>query len=126
MIKHERSFAGAGSSRYDLDAKLGAKGYVQLATSGDAWYYGNWVDATTRTLVSFAEGDLCESRCCCDIEFAAEVRRVAEWYRKRGDWIGIDTIDGEKIAAFEKLGLDDLIPRATEHDRSAVGAGAVA
>lgn len=126
MIKQERSFRGGGASRHELDEKLGVSGYVQLATRNDAWYYGNWANPATHTLISFAEGDLTESRCCCEIEFAAELRRVAEWYDERKEWIGIDTLNPERIAAFERLGLGDLIARGSQPEASAEGAGAAA
>ena len=99
---------------------------MQLATRNDAWYYGNWANPATHTLISFAEGDLTESRCCCEIEFAAELRRVAEWYDERKEWIGIDTLNPERIAAFERLGLGDLIARGSQPEASAEGAGAAA
>ena len=51
---------------------------------------------------------------------------MAEWYDERKEWIGIDTLNPERIAAFERLGLGDLIARGSQPEASAEGVGAAA
>ena len=57
-IKRETFFED-DISRYNFDAK----GYAQLDTTEDAWYYGNWVDFKNFRIIRYAEGDVSIETC---------------------------------------------------------------
>ena len=94
--------------RYELDfgACSHRRGFAQVDTRQDAWYYGTWANPETLRVVCFAEGDLTVTDCETPEEFSAYLRETAshEWFR------GIDTMQSDPItAAFEGLGLADLL-----------------
>ena len=107
-IEIKRSFIG-DAERYLFDFKVCtyAKGWAQFDTRQDASYYGNWINPTTRELLSFAEGDVARTTCDTDEEFVAEVTRAAEWHLANdGKRPGIDPGLGDTMRAhFERLGL---------------------
>lgn len=95
--------------RYIFDLKVCTtdKGWAQLDTRQDAWYFGNWINPTTRELITYAEGDVTRVTCETDEEFVTKVREVCEWYeRNDGRRPGIDPgFNPDLKAAFERLGL---------------------
>ena len=99
MIKQEGTSKSGGTSLYELKETRGTKSYVQLATRGEARKYSNCADAATRTLVSFAEGELTERRRRCAIELAG---------------------------AHKKRGRRDLVARAREDETVTAATGAEA
>ena len=81
------------AERYDLDRQLcWAKGstWAQVDTDQDAWYFGNWANPVTRSIVSLAEGDLTITRCDTDDEFKSEITRMAAWHAKQDSFLRID------------------------------------
>lgn len=110
-MKVERSFQEADRYLFDFKLCTYAKGWAQLDTAQDAWYFGNWVNPTERKLVSYAEGDMAITTCETDEEFATAVREACEWHRQRDGRLGrIDPgLDPAMKATFEALGLGDCL-----------------
>ena len=99
------------AERYDLDRQLcWAKGstWAQVDTDQDAWYYGNWANPVTRSIVSFAEGDLTITRCDTDDEFKSEITRMAAWHAKQDSYMRIDPRE-EHESLWLELGLGHLM-----------------
>ena len=68
----ETSFIGDGDRyRFDTGRCSIARGFAQLDTSQDAWYYGIWASPRRLEVVSYAEGDLSVTKCETVEEFAA-------------------------------------------------------
>ncbi len=98
----------AMSDRYRFDFKLctAAKGWAQLDTRQDAWYFSNWINPLTREFFSYCEGDLTHTECADDAEFTAHLRETLDWHRSRDYLLGIDPMNNDEIkAAFERLGF---------------------
>ena len=62
--------------KYDFGACSPKKGFAQVDTSQDAWYYGNWANPTTLELVSYAEGDVTIKTAETEAEFVEEMRKM--------------------------------------------------
>ena len=105
------------SDRYQFDFKYCTtkKGYAQIDTAEDAWYYGNWGNPTTRRIVSYVEGDLIVTQCDTDEEFVSAIREMNAWHEKNsGRRISIDPGFNEAIKqAYTQLGLDEFMYPAT-------------
>ncbi len=94
--------------RYEFDFKYctPAKGWAQVDTDQDAWYYGNWANPTSLELFEYAEGDMTHRKAESEQEFVEAVRELSQWERFRG----IDPMLDEGIAQrFRDLGLGDLL-----------------
>jgi hypothetical protein len=76
MIKKTTGFL-PNQSRYFFDSKL--KGFAQIDTSEDASYYGNWANASTFEMFSFAEGDTTHVKCDTAEEFAQVMQEFVEF-----------------------------------------------
>ena len=101
-----------GADRYELD--FGpcsyARGFAQVDTAQDAWYFGTWTNPDTRRIVSFAEGDLTIRDAESDEEYTAALRELRDWNDERQQWKGIDPGLGETMRArFAALGVADLL-----------------
>lgn len=111
-MQRKTAFVGDGD-RYAFDFKLCTtdKGWAQLDTAQDAWYFGNWANPFTRELMHYAEGDVSRVTCETDDEFTAEVRRVCDWYAEHdGNRPGLDPgFNAELKAQFERLGLAEWL-----------------
>jgi hypothetical protein len=81
MITKTEGFA-PNLSRYYFDRNL--KGFAQVDTSEDASYYGNWANASTFELFSFAEGDTCHTKCDTPEEFREEMQRFVDFCERQG------------------------------------------
>jgi len=101
-IKRETFFED-DISRYNFDAK----GYAQLDTTEDAWYYGNWVDFKNFRIIRYAEGDVSIETCENKEEFKELLKKVVEYSKFDESFKGLDLMcDENNIKAFESLGLD--------------------
>ena len=101
-IKRETFFED-DISRYNFDAK----GYAQLDTTEDAWYYGHWVDFKNLKIISYAEGDVSIETCENKEEFKKLLKKVVEYLKFDESFKGLDLMcDENNIKAFESLGLD--------------------
>jgi hypothetical protein len=65
--------------RYHYDEKLGA-GWYQYDTDQDAPYFGCWVNAELRQIVTWCEGDESRTTCPTVESFQAELDGMAECY----------------------------------------------
>ncbi len=109
-IHRNESFVQDGD-RYGCDRTLcWAKGstWAQIDTDQDAWYYGNWADPVTRSIVSYAEGDLVVLRCDTAEEFCSELNRMAAWHAKQNSYLRIDPKEQHESLWLE-LGLKELM-----------------
>jgi hypothetical protein len=99
--------------RYEFDFKLCtvAKGYGQIDTEQDCWYYGCWASPERLQIVSYSEGDVMVTTCSNPAEFAQEIRKLVEWNREHGwEFKGIDPGMSESLSAwFVACGLGDLL-----------------
>lgn len=96
---------------FDLKVRTNARGWAQLDTAQDAWYFGNWINPTTREIITYAEGDITRTTCATDEEFVAEVQRACAWYLQNdGKRPGIDPgFSPDLKVAFERLGLAEWL-----------------
>ena len=98
--------------RYVFDFKTCSikKGYAQVDTGQDAWYYGTWANPTKLIVVSYAEGDITIQKCDNAREFVDLLHSIKEWNDKSGYSFGIDPgLQGDIERAFVDLGLKDLL-----------------
>ncbi len=96
--------------RYQFDFKLctARKGFAQMDTRQDAWYYGNWSSPRKRQLVSYAEGDVEIRTYDTDVDFVIAVRDFVAWAGE--GFKGIDTMCNKELTAeFIALGLGGLL-----------------
>ena len=102
-IKRETFFED-DISRYNFDAK----GYAQLDTTEDAWYYGHWIDFKNLKIISYAEGDVSIETCENKEEFKKLLKKVVDFLKfKTESFKGLDLMCNENnIKIFESLGLD--------------------
>ena len=83
-----------------------AKGFAQIDTTQDAWYYGMWTNPTTRVTISYTEGDVCRLTAENDEEYVKYLRELCAC-----DFVkAIDPMLSEKITSeFVRLGITDLL-----------------
>ena len=76
-------FAGnfGAESRYFFDNLLLDQGFRQFDTEQDAHYFGVWINKKTRTMVTYAEGDLTVTYCPSDSAYSAELKALCEFHR---------------------------------------------
>uniref|UniRef100_A0A6H1ZY62 Uncharacterized protein n=1 Tax=viral metagenome TaxID=1070528 RepID=A0A6H1ZY62_9ZZZZ len=110
MTTEHRFYVNGDRYALDFNGCSYKKGYAQIDTDQDAWYFGTWANPTTRTIVNYAEGDLTIERAETDAEFASRIRDLAKWNADNGYTFGIDPMCNAAIeAAFRTLGLGDLL-----------------
>ena len=97
--------------RFDFEDCTIAKGFAQIDTSQDAWYYGTWANPFTKQIVSYCEGDVIVQQSESPQEFTAEIRSIKKWNEDSGfRFIGIDPGFSSKLQKeFVALGLLDLL-----------------
>ncbi len=99
--------------RYAFDFKLcsASKGFAQVDTGQDAWYYGTWANPETLRIVNYCEGDLYVQDAASAAEFADAIREIKQWNEENDH--GFAGIDGmcrdDLIARFQAIGLGDLL-----------------
>jgi len=102
-----------GTERYLFDFKLCTfkKGYAQLDTKQDAWYFGAWANPEKLIIVSYAEGDCTIRYAENEKEFVDEIRSWEKWNNKNGyNPAKIDPgLNEELTKRFQDLGLGDLL-----------------
>jgi hypothetical protein len=96
---------------YDFGPCSAGNGYAQIYSSQDAWYYGNWCNPITMTIVNFCQGEVYTRQAETVKEFVDAIRELKSWYERVGhEFRGIDAMsDTGLIAEFQKLGLGDLL-----------------
>ena len=109
-IKIERSFLDADRYVFDFKYCSYRKGWAQVDTQQDAWYYGQWLNPSTLEYVMYCEGDVTRAKADNPEAFAAYVRQAAEYSIRAGYGYNIDGMcDDTIIAAVATLGLGDLL-----------------
>lgn len=102
-MKIERSF-NPDLVRYDFDGPLLERGWLQVDTEQDAWYYGNWVNLEQKRFLGFAEGDITDIRFDNDQEMADYLRSFPMLHIDAG----LSTRD-RAMARAEMLGITELM-----------------
>jgi hypothetical protein len=83
-----------------------SKGFAQVDTNQDAWYFGTWANPKTLRVVQYCEGDLSIYDCETPEEFVSWLTEMAaaEYFK------GIDgMLNDELIKGFQALGLGRLL-----------------
>jgi hypothetical protein len=97
--------------RYHYDENLGAD-WAQYDTDQDAWYFGVWVNAITRQVMTWAEGDESLTTCPTVESFQAELDSMAECYGPAPAAVRALSLDGSKTEIFdERPGVDPEVNR---------------
>jgi hypothetical protein len=98
-------------NRYTYDRGICSvdNGYAQVDTGQEAWYYGLWANASTFTIVCFAEGDLTTEQYAEAKEFEEAFKAMAERHHQFGWTCNIDTMLSDQIKdAFEAVNLSEF------------------
>ncbi len=78
-LVRERTFFYRERTYYDH--ALLPKGWHTLGADQDAWYFGIWVNASIREVITFAEGDEFHVTCPTNESFRLELLDMATFYR---------------------------------------------
>jgi len=98
------------SNRHHYDRLLCSRGFAQLDTASDSWYYGAWANPESRIFFSYVEGDCTTKQCSTDEEFAGVIREFADWHQKNDAFKGIDPgLEEKSKFPWQDLGLGDLL-----------------
>ena len=111
-MKTERLFNGM-TDRYQFDFQqcTTKKGYAQIDTSQDAWYFGTWTNPSRLTIVGYAEGDITIQIAESVTEYVQELRKIKSWNEENGhSFFGIDPGFNEDLKnTFDSLDVSDLL-----------------
>lgn len=112
MPKITREFKPADRYVYDFGPCSAAKGFSQIDTEQDAWYYGQWANPTTFVIFSYCEGDCTTTQCENAEEFTAQMLKIEAWSKDHGYTCKID--DGRTdrdavLATWTPLGLAHML-----------------
>ncbi len=110
-IAIERTFSPADRYKYDFRLCTAEKGWAQIDTSQDASYFGQWINPTTREILSYCEGDVTLTKCETDAELVAEIAKMKAWNATQDHrFIGIDPGFNEALqAAIAAAGLTEYL-----------------
>ncbi len=111
-MKTTRDFEVDGSRyRYDFGACSYSKGFAQVDTGQDAYYFGTWCNPVTLQIVSYCEGDVTSQQAESVSEFTEELQRIKRWNEENGHaFLGIDPGLGDDMRRrFNELSLTDLL-----------------
>jgi len=106
-----KTFMNADRYLYDFKLCTIARGFAQVDTDQDAWYFGTWANPERRLIVTYCEGDVTKRTAETDAEFSAEIRGIKQWNEDQGHrFKGIDPGFNEALKArFVTVGLGDLL-----------------
>lgn len=105
-MKTTRTHNHADRYHYDFGD---CRGWPQIDTGQDAWYFGQWCHPTKLVIICYAEGDVTITQCTTPEEFILQLLEIKAWTEEHDHWKGIDPLcNAEHIAAFEALGIDFL------------------
>jgi hypothetical protein len=108
MSTTTHDFLPADRYVYDFGACSTAKGFAQIDTRQDAWYFGQWCNPFSLTVVCYAEGDHYLDKFDTVPEFAAKLQSLKTFHG--GDWKGIDPgFNADLKARFVEIGLGELL-----------------
>jgi hypothetical protein len=107
----ERSWMDADRYLFDCGECAPGKGFAQVDTGQDAWYFGTWANPFTFTIVCYCEGDITRTVCSDAESFNAEMLEIQRWNEEHGHGFkGVDAMLKDDIAdAFCGLGLSALL-----------------
>jgi len=96
---------------FDFGACSTKKGFAQVDTGQDAWYFGMWANPNTFRIVTYAEGDMTLRECDSPEEFVTTIRSIIQSMDDLGHGFkGIDPgLAEENIASWRRIGLADLL-----------------
>ncbi|MBN2053275.1 hypothetical protein JW905_00040 [bacterium] len=112
-MKIERSFKSIDRYYFDVGHCSYSRGWAQVDTGQDAWYFGTWANPARRMIVNYCEGDITIKTAETDDEFCAALREIKEWNDEQGHGFkGIDPGFNVLLRElFVNLGLEDLLHR---------------
>ena len=110
-MKKIRYFESADRYVFDFDLCSYDKGFSQIDTDQDAWYFGTWCNPYTLIIISYTEGDIVKTECENEEEFKKELKDIKEWNVNNGCiFKGIDPgLNLDNINKFKKMGLEELL-----------------
>ena len=100
--------------RYAFDFKRCPyeKGWCQVDTTRDAWYFGQWANPESLKIVEYCEGDVTVQECESPEEFTEAMEELHKFESEGGRWLGVDSgigkIGVKMEAAWRRLGLSRL------------------
>jgi hypothetical protein len=106
-----RSFQPCDRYVFDFELCTAERGFAQIDTSQDAFYYGMWCNPFERKVVTYAEGDIVTTTLDTDAEFIKEIREIEKFEvetmqgKCNIDALCVDSL----ITRFHDLGLEDLL-----------------
>ena len=109
MIRKDMFFQG---DRYFFDMKQCSpkKGFAQLETSDDTYYFGAWANPKKMEIVQFVEGDVIILQAENEEEFKQCIIDMAKWNTKNGGYFAIDPLYHDNIATtFKLMGLGEYL-----------------
>ncbi len=112
-MRVKRLFLGDSDRyRFDLGECCASKGWAQVDTWQDAWYFGMWANPQTLEIVSYAEGDYTKETADDAAEFIQAVLKIKEWADESSanGFKGIDCMCSPTTEKrFKGLGLGELL-----------------
>jgi len=113
-MRVERNHISGDRYQFDFILCTSKLGWVQIDTSQDASYFGNWFNPVSRTFVSFTEGDLTMTACENDMQLIAELLRIMQFYDTDEQPVMLDPgFNLDVIRLLVQLGLTDRMDAAT-------------
>ncbi len=82
--KHYYHVAMSDRYVFDFGHCGGNSDWYQYDTKEDASYFGNWVNPVTLETVSYAEGDVCLTRCASPEDYAREIGEMDNFFTGMG------------------------------------------
>ena len=98
-MKTKRFFKNMNRSCFDWTL-TGKRGWCQIDTGSDAWYYGNWCNPRRLTIISYCEGDITVQICDNIAEFKQRIDYMRKWHLSNDGKFGIDTLLNKKTDKF--------------------------
>jgi hypothetical protein len=110
-MKIKRLFEDTDRYRFDFKLCTTAKGYAQIDTGQDAWYFGTWTNPFELRTVNYCEGDVTISDAETAEEYEKDIRAIKKRNLDNGHrFIGIDPGFNEGLKEkLVELGLGDLV-----------------
>jgi len=111
MATTTKKFFPADRYRWDFGICSPSKGFAQVDTSVDAWYYGTWANPTTFTIVNYCEGDVYTTVADSALDFCDEIHKIVNYCKENGHHFkGIDPMLVPDLEQkFRDVGLGDLL-----------------
>jgi hypothetical protein len=111
MITTQRDFSPADRYLYDFGVCSTSRGWAQIDTSQDAWYFGQWINPDRRQIFCYCEGDEILTTCDTDMELCNEIERIRSWNVESGHrFKGIDPGFNEALkSTLIAIGLEQYL-----------------